>query len=70
MVLSETVPLVGPLTLVIDRASPFGSVSLASKVEVAKVTAVLRVTAGPVSLTAFGAWLVALLFGLKTTSTQ
>ncbi len=47
VVLSETVPLVAPLTPVTVRGSPFGSVSLASKVEVEKVTGVFFVTAGP-----------------------
>ena len=68
--LRETVPLLAPLTLVTVRASPFGSVSLARSVEAAKVTAVSFVTAGPVSLTATGAWLAAVPLGLKTTSTQ
>ncbi len=70
VVLSETVPLVAPLTPVTVRVSPFGSVSLASSVEVAKVTGVFCVTAGPVSLTAVGGWLAVPEDGLNSTSTQ
>ena len=68
--LRETVPLLAPLTLVTVNGSPFGSVSLASRAEVAMVVAVSFVTAMPVSLTAVGAWFVVVPPELNRTSTQ
>jgi len=52
-----TVPLVAPLTSVIARGSPFGSLSLASSIDDAMVRAVSCEVLNPLSSTETGAWL-------------
>ena len=53
--LKLTLPLTAPLAPVIVSGSPFGSLSLASRVEAEIVSGVSRVAANPLSTVAIGA---------------
>jgi len=67
--LKETLPPVPDVTVLSEMVSPFGSVSLPSKVAAPIWSGVFSLATIPLSLLATGGWGPPLPQGLKTTST-